>query len=53
MEAQQKKEAAAQAAIVQAKKEQSQMQQHKNYRLTNTLSKKFAKMQDGISTLAP
>ena len=53
MEARKKKEAAEQAARLRADKDEAAKQQMKNYQITNTLSRKFAKIRDGLSMLAP
>ena len=53
MEARKKKEAAEQAARLLAEKDDAAKQQMKDYQITNTLSRKFAKIRDGLSMLAP
>ena len=53
MEAQKKKEAALKEAAKQAARDTDTQQSNKEYQTTNTLSRKFAKMRDGLIMLAP
>jgi hypothetical protein len=53
MEAQKKKEAALKEAAKQAAHDAVTSEASKEYRTTNTLTRKFAKMRDGLIMLAP
>ena len=53
MEAQSSKAAAEKAAVEDAQKKEALDRQRKQYNMTNTLTKKFMRMQDGLSMLAP
>ena len=53
MEAQKKKDEAEEAARLRAKEDEDKARQMKDYYTTNTLSRKFAKMRDGLRMLAP
>ena len=53
MEAQKKKEAALKEAAKQAERDAVTSDAGKEYRTTNTLTRKFAKMRDGLIMLAP
>ena len=53
MEAQKKKEAALKEAAKQATRDNVTTEANKEYQTTNTLSRKFAKMRDGLIMLAP
>ena len=53
MEAKKKKEAALKEAARQAERDSDNKQSKQDYQTTNTLSRKFAKMRDGLTMLAP
>ena len=52
MEAQQKREAAAKAAKLQAEQDQVEKLRMKNYQTANTLNRKFVAMRDALTVLA-